>query len=167
MDFSHGVSECNIHATLLFYATSISRQLGTHELLLTLINSDTCLTGIKGWYPINLPGDSDVHDATPPGNAKKVIGGLELNLHFSEVEDRNHVIHISRGAGWSPLAGVECDDNDSFGEEEIPKAINWEMSLKISKAWIPVSDLHSFYSGATKVGRGVKAYARYKLFNKG
>jgi len=125
------------------------------------------LTGIKGWYPISLPDDSDVHDATPPDNAKKVIGGLELNLHFSEVEDRNHVIHISRGAGWSPLAGVECDDNDSFGEEEIPKAINWEMSLKISKAWIPVSEVHSFYSGVTKVERGVKAYARYKLFNKG
>lgn len=83
-------------------------------------------------------------------------------MSFSEAEDRDHVIHLSRGVGWSPPAGVESDDD--WLDKEMSKQATWEFCLKINKAWIPSSELHSFNSAAKKGG---KAYARYKLYNKG
>lgn len=121
-------------------------------------------TGIKGWYPIYLPNGSDVHDATSYGDNEKVVGGLELRLNFSEAKNRDHIIHVSRGVGWSPPAGVECDDN---WLDEVSQERHWKFSLKVNKAWIPPSELYSFYSGAKKMDKGVKMYARYKLCNKG
>ena len=107
-----------------------------------------------------------MHDAICYGDNEKVVGGLELSLHFSEAEDRDHIIHVSRGVGWSPSAGVECDYN-WLDKEEVSQERHWEFSLKINKAWIPPSELHSFHSGAKKMDKGVKMYARYKLYNKG
>ncbi|XP_068718257.1 C2 domain-containing protein 3-like isoform X2 [Montipora capricornis] len=131
--------------------------------LLTLL---TRQTGIKGWYPINMPSDSEVHGKTTPFGTGKAVGGLELSLQFSEAQDRNHVLHVSRGVGWSPRSGLECDETDWLGKEEMPEDTNLEIGLKISKAWIPTSQLHSFSSGTQRVDRGVMAYARYKLYNK-
>lgn len=123
-------------------------------------------TGIKGWFPIYLPSDSSVHDASPHSYAEKVVGGLQLSVSFSDAEDRDHVIHVSRGVGWSPPAGVECDD-DWLDKETMSKERHWEFCLKISKAWIPPTELQSLSSGAAKVDKGEKAYTRYKLYNKG
>ena len=125
------------------------------------------MTGIKGWYPINMPSDSEVHGATTPFGTGKAVGGLELSLQFSEAQDRNHVLHVSRGVGWSPRSVLECDETDWLGKEEMPEDTNLEIGLKISKAWIPTSQLHSFSSGTQRADRGVMAYARYKLYNKG
>lgn len=110
-----------------------------------------------------MPSNNNVHDATPDGSTEKVVGGLELSIHFCEAEDRNQVIHVSRGVGWSPLAGVECEDA-WLDKKEVFKETSWKFSLKINKSWIPPTEVHSFFSGATSC---VKAYARYKLYNKG
>ena len=125
-----------------------------------------CDAGVKGWYPIYLPSESNTHDASPCGDTEKVIGGLELSISFCETEDRDHIIHLSRGVGWSPPLGVECDD-DWLEKEELSKESHWEFSLKINKAWIPPLELHSFNSAAKKTDKSVKAYVRYKLYNKG
>lgn len=125
-----------------------------------------CYSGVKGWYPIYPPTESDVHDASSHDDPEKTIGGVELRIGFSEKEDRDHVVHISRGVGWSPPPGVEYID-DSLGEDEMSKEGHWELCLKISKAWIPPSEMNSINTATKKEDRNVKAYARYKLHNKG
>ncbi|CAH3017538.1 unnamed protein product, partial [Porites evermanni] len=122
-------------------------------------------TGVKGWYPIYPHTEGDVHDASSHDDPEKTIGGVELRICFSEKEDRDHVVHISRGVGWSPPPGVEYID-DRLGEDEMSKEGHWEFCLKISKAWIPPSELNSIDTATKKEDRNVKAYARYKLYNK-
>lgn len=109
-----------------------------------------------------MPSKSVLQD----GDVDKVVGGLELSIKFSEAEDREHVIHLSRGVGWSPLPEIDCDE-DWLDKEDLSKKKHWEFCLNINKAWIPSSDLHSFYVSATKLDKNVSAYARYKLYNKG
>lgn len=92
---------------------------------------------------------------------------MQLSVSFSDAEDRDHVIHVSRGVGWSPPAGVECADDWIDKEETMSKERQWQFCLKISKAWIPPTELQSLSSGAAKVDKGEKAYTRYKLYNKG
>lgn len=121
-----------------------------------------CHTGVKGWYPIYLPSTSPMR----VGDVAEVVGGLELSIKFSEAEDRDHVIHLSRGVGWSPLPEIDFDE-DWLDKEDLSKEKHWEFCLNINKAWIPSSELHYFYVSATKLDKNVKAYVRYKLYNKG
>ena len=125
-----------------------------------------CYSGVKGWYPIYPPTESDVHDASSHDDPEKTIGGVELRIGFSEKEDRDRVVHISRGVGWSPPPGLEYID-DRLDEDEMSKEGHWEFCLKISKAWIPPSEMNSINTATKKDDRNVKAYARYKLHNKG
>lgn len=121
---------------------------------------------MKGWFPIYLPSESDMHDAVHSDDVDKIVGGLELGISFSEAEDRDHVIHLSRGVGWSPPPGIDCDE-DWLDRKDISKNKHWEFCLKINKAWIPSSELHSFNVSGKKLDKSVRAYARYKLYNKG
>jgi len=98
------------------------------------------------------------------GDLNKVVGGLELSIKFSEAEDRDHVIHLSRGVGWSPLPEIDCDE-EWLDKEDLSKMKHWEFCLNINKAWIPLSELHSFHVSVTN--KNFRAYARYKLYNKG
>ena len=132
-----------------------------------LVSTCSCLcqvyyTGVKGWYAIYLPSKSDMHD----GDVDKAVGGLELSIKFSEADDRDHVIHLSRGVGWSPLPEIDCDE-EWLDKENLSKKTRWEFCLNISKAWIPSSELLSCHVSATKLDKNVKAYARYNLYNKG
>lgn len=121
-----------------------------------------CHTGVKGWYPVYLPTKSDMHD----GDVDKAVGGLELSIKFSEADDRDHVIHLSRGVGWSPLPKIDCDE-EWLDKEDLSKKTHWRFCLNISKAWIPSSELHSFHVSVAKLDKNFRAYARYKLYNKG
>lgn len=107
-----------------------------------------------------------MHDVIRNDEVDKTVGGLELSISFSEAEDRDHVIHLSRGVGWSPPPGIECD-KDWMDREDLSQNKHWEFCLKINKAWIPSSELQSFNVPGKKLDKIVRAYARYKLYNKG
>ena len=125
-----------------------------------------CYTGVKGWFPIHLPGEHDTHDASPHDEINKVVGGLELSIAFSEAEDRDHVLHLSRGLGWSPPPEIDCDEV-CLDREDLSKNKHWAFCMKINTAWIPSSELVSFNASAKNADKRVKGYARYKLYNKG
>lgn len=122
---------------------------------------------MKGWFPIHLPGEQDTHDASPYNEINKVVGGLELGISFSKTEDRDHIIHISGGLGWSPPPEVDC--NEVWLDREEPSVNeHWTFCLKISSAWIPLSELKPFSASEKNTDKPkMKGYARYKLHNKG
>ncbi|PFX28573.1 C2 domain-containing protein 3 [Stylophora pistillata] len=122
--------------------------------------------GIKGWFPIHWPGEQDTLDASPHNEINKVVGGLELGITFSKTEDRDHVIHISRGLGWSPPPEVDCDEV-WLDREKLSLNKHWTFCIKISSAWIPSSELKPFCASAKTTEKlKTKGYARYKLYNK-
>ena len=100
------------------------------------------------------------------GDVDMVVGGLELSIKFSEAEDRDHVIHLSRGVGWSPLPEIDCVE-EWLDKEDLSKKKRWKFCLNINKAWIHSSEHLSFHVSATKLDKNFRAYARYKLYTKG
>ena len=49
--------------------------------------------------------------ATEDGPSSRMVGGLELSLHFAHTSDRQRVVEAARSVGWSPIdPTVEQDD---------------------------------------------------------
>ena len=132
-----------------------------------------CFAGINGWYAIYIPSDRIIEDEVTSqyqmadGNIKDIVGGLELSINFSEAENRDAVIHISRGVGWAPLPAVDRDDDWIDEGQFSPNVARVEFCLNITKAWIPLSELHSFSKGGKEAGKRTLVYARYKFYDRG
>jgi len=98
------------------------------------------------------------------------LGGLQLSIKFEDPEDREAVLHAGRSVGWSPPPGLEYDDDvqlfgsgdDEDGDDHYPKGL--DLSLKINRAWIPVSLVHDLQGHQSS--KNIKGYVRYKLYDK-
>lgn len=98
------------------------------------------------------------------------VGGLELVMKFTEEEDRERIINKSRSVGWSPLPGMEWDDDKLF-VSKIPRSSKAssnnavEIHLNVRKAWIPLSLLKRV-GAPENLRKDIVAYSRYKFFDK-
>lgn len=43
----------------------------------------------------------------------RVVGGVELSIKFAHYNDRDRVVHVARGMGWSPV-DLEVEDDDEW-----------------------------------------------------
>lgn len=120
--------------------------------------------GIRGWHTIQ-PEEKFV-DEDHHGNST-VLGGLQLLIKFDDPEDRESVIHVGRGLGWSPPPGVEdagdndvirlCSEDEEDGDGDILKGI--ALTVMMNRAWIPKR--HN-----DQPNLEIKGYVRYKLYDK-
>ena len=49
------------------------------------------------------------------GPSSRMVGGLELSLHFAHTSDRQRVLEAARSVGWSP--GDPAVEQDDWQEE--------------------------------------------------
>ncbi|XP_068122730.1 C2 domain-containing protein 3 [Hyperolius riggenbachi] len=115
-------------------------------------------SGISGWYPVMLPEDSSL--TSPSGVLSNVVGGLELSVGFAHHSDRERVLEVARGLGWSEeeeeISGRAGDD---WEKEDL---VN--LSITIPKIWLPVRFL--LLAGHKQVHKKTYCYLRYKVYDR-
>ncbi|XP_069825619.1 C2 domain-containing protein 3 isoform X2 [Dendropsophus ebraccatus] len=146
----------SIHHQSVTSASSSRAQPGRdHPLGVVRIPTRDLLTkrsGISGWYPVMVS-----EDATLPRTAgvlDNVVGGLELSISFAHHSDRERVLEVARGLGWT----VD-EDGDRTQEDEL---VN--LSVTIPKVWLPVHCL--LMAGHKHLHKSTYCYLRYKLYDK-
>ncbi|KAK7097644.1 C2 domain-containing protein 3-like [Littorina saxatilis] len=121
--------------------------------------------GIKGWFAVDRPtstwAQSD-SSASEEGPASRMVGGLELSLHFSHSSDRQRVIEAARSVGWCPIdPTVEQDD---WQEEETGQQQQHQVMVNVDKVSVPVSRV--LLSGQTSLDPSARCYIRYKFYDR-
>ncbi|XP_075119108.1 C2 domain-containing protein 3 [Leptodactylus fuscus] len=108
-------------------------------------------SGVSGWFPVMLPEDSGL-SGMAGGVLDNVVGGLELSISFTHHSDRERVLEVARGLGWT-------EDEDRDGDDEL---VN--LSVTIPKVWLPVHCL--LMAGHRHLHKSTHCYLRYKLYDK-
>uniref|UniRef100_A0A8C5MD99 C2 domain containing 3 centriole elongation regulator n=1 Tax=Leptobrachium leishanense TaxID=445787 RepID=A0A8C5MD99_9ANUR len=118
-------------------------------------------SGVSGWYPITIEEDSKLTDA--PSILQTIVGGMELSIGFSQHSDRERVLEVARGLGWSRIedareAIAPRDDEFQVKEDLVT------LSITIPKIWLPVPCL--LLAGHKHIQRSTHCYLRYKFYDK-
>ncbi|KAG8544843.1 hypothetical protein GDO81_021738 [Engystomops pustulosus] len=145
------------HQSVTSGDTSRAQPSRDHQLGMVRIPTRDLLTrrsGISGWYPVMLPDDSALPG--PAGVLDNVVGGLELSIGFAHHSDRERVLEVARGLGWTEGEG---EDSDQSGDDEL---VNF--SVTIPKIWLPVHCL--LMAGHKHLHKSTYCYLRYKLYDK-
>ncbi|XP_075054598.1 C2 domain-containing protein 3 isoform X2 [Mixophyes fleayi] len=116
-------------------------------------------SGISGWYPVLVPEDSKLPRAT--GILDNVVGGLVLSIGFAHHSDRERVLEVARGLGWSE---DEEDEVRVHAGDEWQKEDLVNLSVTIPKVWLPVNCL--LIAGHKHMHKSTYCYLRYKLYDK-
>ncbi|XP_040282452.1 C2 domain-containing protein 3 isoform X2 [Bufo bufo] len=128
-----------------------------HQLGVVRIPTRELLTkrsGISGWYPVMVPEDSTLSGTA--GVLDNVVGGLELSVSFAHHSDRERVLEVARGLGWTE--GEDGDGNHSGHDELV------NLSVTVPKIWLPVHCL--LMAGHKHLHKSTHCYLRYKLYDK-
>ncbi|XP_063807058.1 C2 domain-containing protein 3 [Pseudophryne corroboree] len=132
-----------------------------HQLGVVRIPARDLLTkrsGISGWYPVMIPEDTKLTSLS--GILENVVGGLELSVGFAHHSDRERVLEVARGLGWSEYEDeVEAHSGDEWQKEDL---VN--LSVTIPKIWLPVHCL--LIAGHRHIQKSTYCYLRYKLYDK-
>ncbi|XP_075706126.1 LOW QUALITY PROTEIN: C2 domain-containing protein 3 [Rhinoderma darwinii] len=110
-------------------------------------------SGISGWFPVMVSEQS-----TPPGTGgilDNVVGGLELSVSFAHHSDRERVLEVAGGLGWTEDEG---EDRDQAGDELV------NLSVTIPKIWLPAHCL--LMAGRQHLHKKTYCYVRYRLYDK-
>ncbi|XP_056417090.1 C2 domain-containing protein 3 isoform X2 [Hyla sarda] len=149
------------HQSVTHASTGRSQPARDHPLGVVRIPTRNLLTkrsGISGWFPVMVSEDSVV-----PGTAgilDNVVGGLELSIGFAHHSDRERVLEVARGLGWTEEEEEDSDQaGDAHREDEL---VN--LSVTIPKVWLPVHCL--LMAGHKHLHKSTYCYLRYKLYDK-
>ena len=133
-----------------------------------IITSFVVFAGIKGWFslfrPINQqksrskrPIDSDDLDNT--------AGGLELMIKFANSSDRELVINVARGIGWSPIQSLDVFE-DSFQDAMTLEYRALTAILVIEQLWISKEMVCNLFKEPCEKWTSYRMYCRYKFYDK-
>ena len=94
------------------------------------------------------------------------VGGIEVNAKFTNNTDREQVINVGRGIGWSPDVELGLHDESWFSTKESDCKCS-HISLHLDVVRIPMNVVDTLiHKYATKERFGTM-YCRYKFYNKG
>ncbi len=97
---------------------------------------------------------------------QKIAGGLEVVIKFANPTDRELVINVARGIGWSPIESLEIHDESYFGAglENAP-AVN--AVVYVEKLWMSKYVLDHVGRQESQDFENYRVYCRYKFYDKG
>uniref|UniRef100_A0A8C5MB22 C2 domain containing 3 centriole elongation regulator n=1 Tax=Leptobrachium leishanense TaxID=445787 RepID=A0A8C5MB22_9ANUR len=152
------------HQSVVSDPASRSQPARDHQLGVVRIPAKELLakrSGVSGWYPITIEEDSKLTDA--PSILQTIVGGMELSIGFSQHSDRERVLEVARGLGWSRIedareAIAPRDDEFQVKEDLVT------LSITIPKIWLPVPCL--LLAGHKHIQRSTHCYLRYKFYDK-
>ncbi|KAG9470095.1 hypothetical protein GDO78_018895 [Eleutherodactylus coqui] len=110
-------------------------------------------SGISGWHSV-MASDDSLLPATA-GVLDNVVGGLELSVSFSHHADRERVLEVARGLGWT-------EDEDDEDESQKDDLVN--LSVTIPKVWLPLHCL--LMAGHKHLHKSTYCYLRYRMYDK-
>ncbi|XP_063296892.1 C2 domain-containing protein 3 [Pelobates fuscus] len=119
-------------------------------------------SGVSGWYPITIEEDAKLADA--PSILQTIVGGLELSIGFSHHSDRERVLEVARGLGWTE-SEKDTHEVSVCGEDEWQQKEDLiTLSVTIPKIWLPVHCL--LLAGQNHIHRSTYCYLRYKFYDR-
>ncbi|KAM4796190.1 C2 domain-containing protein 3 [Rhinophrynus dorsalis] len=153
------------HQNVVSATTSRPHPAGDYHLGVVRIPARELITkrsGITGWYPVTAPEDSPLPSTT--SILQNIVGGLELSISFAHHSDRERVLEVARGLGWT-------EDEDDVREVTGHGVDEWQnkedlvnLSVTIPKIWLPVHSL--LLAGHKNVHKSTYCYVRYKFYDK-
>ncbi|XP_053564712.1 C2 domain-containing protein 3 [Bombina bombina] len=151
------------HQSVASAATARSQLACDHLLGVVKIPTKQLITkrsGVNGWYPVTVPEDAQISSGADI--MKAIVGGLEISVRFAHPSDRERVLEVAQGLGWSEEdsseSSVHGDDEWQTKEDLI------SLSVAIPKLWLPVHCL--LLAGHKHIHRSTYCYLRYKLYDK-
>nr|XP_008121912.1 PREDICTED: C2 domain-containing protein 3-like [Anolis carolinensis] len=118
-------------------------------------------SGIRGWYPVNLPEDMVPSDSR--NFLETIVGGLELSITFAHPGDRERVLDAATLLGWN-WEGFASEKLQEDSEDECQSAPNpATVTVSIPRLWLPLQCV--LLAGQTHLNRSIYCYLRYKLYD--
>nr|XP_060623141.1 C2 domain-containing protein 3 [Anolis sagrei ordinatus] len=118
-------------------------------------------SGIRGWYPVNLP--EDVVPSDSRNFLETIVGGLELSVTFAHPGDRERVLDAAALLGWN-WEGFSSEKLQEDSEDECQSAPKpATVTVSIPRLWLPLQCV--LLAGQTHLNRSIYCYLRYKLYD--
>ncbi|XP_076468573.1 C2 domain-containing protein 3-like isoform X2 [Babylonia areolata] len=130
--------------------------------------------GIKGWFSMDRPTSTWAHadsntstseegPSSSSSSSSRLVGGVEVGVHFAHSSDRQKVVESARSVGWSPIdPTVELDswqDEDAGGQQE-----SHQVSMKVDQVCVPLARV--LLPGQTSLDPSARCYIRYKFYDR-
>jgi len=117
------------------------------------------VTVFQNWFALN----SSLQRSN--NKSKSIMGGIEVALKFSNQSDREKVVNVARGIGWSPLMDIDVSDENWISNSLINNQVHskCEIQIAVETIWLPMNVVHQISHNRDHYK---EIYLRYKFYNK-
>lgn len=119
--------------------------------------------GVRQWFSLNGVVDFRKRSST------SYNAGIELEMKFSNADDRRNIINISRSMGWVPQKDVALNSEAWLSPHQSSQlSMACQVDIAMDRVWIPGYILDEVFPGFEELNiSNIFVYARYKFYDKG
>ncbi|XP_066911163.1 C2 domain-containing protein 3-like isoform X2 [Clytia hemisphaerica] len=119
--------------------------------------------GIRQWFALSNTLKKRHHHLT-------LSAGIEIQIQFSNNDDRRNIINIARRVGWKPRNDVELNSEAWLSPQQtsrLTSSMKCRVNVVIDRIWLTNDVVEECFPcfKDLKRGNGLKIYARYKLYD--